>query len=282
MTEPVTPQVSTEAPAGDPNDPQALAPNTTETPPEPQAPRGLKGSGLRYTEADGVPSWAVGKTADEVLGLSQEMFNVIQTSAPTPAPVPTPSPTPMNTHEIDPNLMYSNPTEYNRLLVESARAAARAELAAAEVSFGTPMESMAKSQAQAFEPEVWKRYAPEIEVLMRDVAPAQRRNPEVWKRAVKLVKSDHLDDLVEERARALAARGDAGSLPGSGAPPTGDPRASLSPLRKLFADKAEAVKDYIRDEISVDQVIARARQQGYTEEAYAELLTNRALRRVGA
>src|SRR5688572_18952814 len=88
--------------------------------------KGLKGSGLRYTEADGVPQWAIGKTADELLDMQMSVYDKVMTNAsvytPTPAVTQPYQPyTPQSQPQPgggppDPALSYTKPEEYNRQL----------------------------------------------------------------------------------------------------------------------------------------------------------------------
>ncbi len=70
-------------------------------------------------------------------------------------------------------------------------------------------------------------------------------------------------------------------LPTQGGPPAPDRASTMSPVRKLFHDGHPAIRAFMDDHIPVEKVIEHGLKRGYSEEAYAELLTKRAARRVG-
>lgn len=289
-----TDQASSELQAGDPNlqstPPEGV--NPSDTAPEPQAPRGLSGSGLRYSDADDVPDWAKGRTADEILSTAQQLYEALQAgqTAPAPAPAPTyqqaptPAPTPQQgLPEVDPNLIYSNPHEYHRQMEARQQAMVEARLNAASASVTSPMASMAKEQARMHRPEVWKKYGPEIEATMRQLGPQARADVSSWKRVVNYVAGEHVDELAAAKAQEMMSRGaDSGSLRTQGGPPSMDPKSGMSPIRKLFAEEHPAIHGHLKDRITPETVIKHAAKRGYTEEAYAELLIKNATRSAGA
>lgn len=276
-----TPESSSAPPAGE----TILNTDSTENAPE-SAPRGLRGSGLRYNESDNVPSWAVGKTADELLDISTQLYQAIQQQSPQqPQQTPTPQAQPtMSTGipEVDHNLIYSDPAEYHRRM--EARMDARIQAAIGNAAGGvtTPMASLAKTQAMSHRPEVWAKYGPEIETTMSSMAPEARANVDVWKRVVNYVAGEHVDEIARAKAEEIIARGsDSGMLSTQGGPPSVDRGSALSPIRKLFKDDHPAIRGFLDDHIPVEKVIEHGLKRGYTEEAYAEMLTTRAARRVG-
>lgn len=275
-------QPSSGVQAGDPNAQTTPDGSLSETPPEP-TPRGLRGSGLRYQEGDGVPSWAVGRTADEILSTASELYDTIQRGASQPSVnTPPPPQTPLTTSRPDPSLIYSNPDEYHRQMEAWTDARINERLEVASQGVVTPLTSMAKAQAQTHRPEIWKKYGPEVETMMANLSPAVKANVAVWRQAVDLVASNHVDEIAREKAEALMrAGGDPGSLPSSGGPPAPNRSSSLSPLHKLFSERHEAVRDYIEDRVPVEKVIARAKARGYSEEDYAKMLVERATRKAG-
>jgi len=278
---------SSEPQAGDPNlqttPPEGGSPS--ETAPSPTTPGGsLHGAGLRYGDGDPVPDWAKGRTADEILETANQLYAAIQSGTPAQPTAPTPAtPPPPSSSPVDPNLMYSNPHEYDRQLRESIRTEMRTELASAANSVTSPMASMAKEQAKTHRPKVWDRYGPEIETTMAQLGPNARADVSSWKRVINYVAGEHVDELADARAKEILARGgDSGSLPTHGGPPNMDPASGLSPIRKLFAENHPAVDGYQRDRIPVEKVIAHALKRGHTEEGYAEMLEKNTIRRAGA
>lgn len=288
-------QPSTEPQAGDPNLDGTLPESTPSTqPPEPAAPRGLNDSGLRFTEGDGVPSWAVGKTAKELLATAKDLYSVVQTqSSPSPASAPSSSPAPSvpppssapTVNAPDPSLIYSNPDEYHRQMVAYTDARIQAAVGGAASSVVTPMASLAKREASR-DPRytyAWEKYAPEIETIMARVPEGQRGNVDLWSEAASIVQGRHVDEIAQAKAEALVRAGaDTGSLPTQGgAPMRPGASASGSPIDRLFSENHPAIKDYVRDEIGAAKIREHASKRGYTEQEYADMIVKAYERKVG-
>lgn len=286
-------QPSTEPQAGDPNVPATLPESTpSESAPEPQAPRGLNDSGLRFTEGDNIPSWAIGKTAAELLQTTQELYNVVQTqsysppASSPPSPSPAPSAPPLHQSQTmnapDPNLIYSNPDEYHRQMLAYTDNRIQTAVGNAASSVVTPMASLAKSEASRNTKyaHAWTKYAPEIEAIMARVPETQRGNVDLWNEAASIVQGRHVDEIARTMADTIVRGGnDSGSLPTQGGVPTTPSPSSASPIERLFRENHEAVRGFKDDNISASKVIEHARTRGYTEEAYAKLLTDRVERK---
>lgn len=76
------------------------------------------------------------------------------------------------------------------------------------------MIQMAKSQVRAKDEKLFDKYYLEIEAAVNTVAPQFHGNITVWENALKLVKGNHIDEIIAERAAA------------SGQPPAGEPRGN--------------------------------------------------------
>lgn len=280
MTEPAGIDPAPETP------PVSTPPPPSVEPPAPEPPRTLSGAGLRYGSDDNVPEWAVGKTADEILAMTQQLYTTVQqgTLPAAPATPPSPaSPAPSQTPSVDPQLLYTDPAAYTQAVFDQARTIAREELASAAPNVTSPISTMAKEYARGHRPEVWSAYGPEIEAEMAKVNVNARANIETWKMAVDLVAGRHVDTIALKRAEELmAASGDTGSIASAGGITNPSPGSSLSPIAKLFSEKDPSVQGYIDDGLTAADVVTQAARMGKTEEAYAEMLKNRMTRRVGA
>ena len=272
---------SSEAPVG-----EALqTPNPSSTPATPAQPQGLKGSGLRYTSEDGVPDWAIGKTADEVLKITQELHTALVSNTPTTSQAPAPTPSydaPAPSADVDWNLMYSNPAEYHRQLKASVRAETTRELASASSEVIRPLSQMARSQATGHRPEVWKAYGPEIDAVMARVPAQSKADISIWKEAVDIVAGRHVDTLARLKAEELMKSGDTGMLQGSGGRPPGASSTPSSPIKALFAEDHPSIKPFREEGLTAADVIAQAARMGHSETKYAEMLTRKSNRRVVA
>lgn len=285
---------SSAPPAGEPNETTNASEANSETPPE-SGSRGLRGSGLRFREDDAnVPSWARGKTADELLQITNQLYDALQRGDTAPAPTnPAPS-APSPSHEttpnvsgipeVDPNLIYSNPAEYHRQMEARTNALIESRLASAERTVSTPLASLAKAEAMRNPKRklVWEKYAPEIETVMARVPESQRGRVDLWDEAAKIVAGEHFEELARAKAEELMRSGASGSLAtqaGSATLPNAS--SSRSPIAKLFDENHPAIEGFKRDGISPSQVEAHAKARGHDLEAYANLLKSRASRKKG-
>lgn len=53
--------------------------------------------------------------------------------------------------------------------------------------------------------EVFDKYGSEVQSYVRNMNPVHRTNPELWKKAAQMVRADHFDEFVNEKAQELAA-----------------------------------------------------------------------------
>ena len=238
--------------------------------------RGLKGAGLRYEAEDGVPSWAVGKTADEILAMTQDLYNVVQTGG-NPSHGSTPEPPPMQppTNDVDANLIYTNPEEFTRRLRESIRTEMRQELSTAAAPLTGGMAGMAKRQSMQDRKGVWESYGPEIETIMASVPTQNHGSVDLWNQAADIVAGRHIDEIARKRADEMLRRGDVGTIRTNEGGALPEAASTRSPIAKLFDEKHPSVLPFIRDNIDAKQVEAHAAKMGHTPEAYAELLQKR-------
>ena len=123
----------------------------------------------------------------------------------------------------DPSLMIADPAEYQRQyeVYTDARLAQTLAQVAAPIAYSMADTGKALSQANSEVADVWKRWGPEVESLVAHIPPGNR-NRAMWDQAAKFVRSNHVDELVEEKAREKAAQfGSAPATEGSsfGAPP---------------------------------------------------------------
>ena len=195
---------------------------------------------FRFAQGPGVPPWAVGKTNQEVLAMSVQMAEALQTVQPTrnptqqqpvqqPVAAVQPTMPTQDDYTLDPIAATQRTLEYNYgLRVQPVLDQLAAQMA------GT-----GRQVAQMQHPEEFKRWAPEIDQLIVNV-PSQQRTAELYSQAVRLVKANHLDELVAERAReqmgaSVGDRTSAGGAIASGTVATVD-LTKLSPAYKAAMD----------------------------------------------
>lgn len=174
------------------------APNPTppepETPSSPTLPSGTPTAEYRYPNDPTLPDWARGKSATEILQLTQQLVEdrVRGQQAPPPAPsAPAPA---------------AGDDDY----VTGRDLRAMRQSAAQE--FGTTLEGIANQNAQTAynivkrdHKDTFSKYEPEIVQVLGRV-PRNQWTLDVVENAVKFVRGNHVDEIAEEKARHLAAQ----------------------------------------------------------------------------
>ncbi len=205
---------------------QPEEPVVSETPPspelaEPPAPK-------IYTEADGVESWAVGKTDAEIMALTSNLMETMKTFDPSqqrvqraPAPIQ-PAMEPLVAGPILPaaDLAYSDPAAYNSQMQNYLNARDEKMKADLTQQFQTVMQpinatmgSMARQQI-ANDPtykEVYDKWGHEVDqyFAQQGVVPNQR-TPDAYRLVGDVIKGRHVTDLARAEAdRILQAGGHA-------------------------------------------------------------------------
>lgn len=255
--------------------------------------RTLKGAGLRYTKEDGVPSWAVDKTADEILEMTRTLHDTyLQGGTPQQQP-PTPSQELPMQHQNgaagnapvppDPNLMFTNPSEYNRQLAEWQQHQINQSFQAQSAPFLNGQIELAKAESRR-DPrfaEVWQRYEPEIEAEVARVAPQLKTSVKFWNQAAALIKGMHFDELHSAKLQQLRPS-DSGTLStDSGFSGTGSTSSNLSPIEKAWREDADWVKPFKRlPGMSAAKLRAQVARMDSTEEDYVAHYENKTAFRI--
>lgn len=147
--------------------------------------------------------WARGKTASELLALSDQMANAITTlayqapaqQAPAPAAY-APSPVqPLDDDEI------IDGKRMRQIL--GAVVANQQPVQDDQTAFAVYQTAMALARQN--DPEAFASYGPEIEANIAQL-PLKMRTLENIRQIVRIVKADHVEELAERRARDLAAQ----------------------------------------------------------------------------
>lgn len=189
-----------------------------------------------YTEADGVPDWAVGKTAKDVISLTGSLMETMKTfdpatqqqpAAPTQpayvAPVAAPIDPQQQLAPIMPaaDLAYNDPAAYNTQMasyMDARDASLRADLTQQFQTVMQPinatMGSMARQQI-ANDPEyieVFSKWGHEVdqEFARNGVTPNQR-TPQAYRLVGDIIRGRHVTDLARVEAERMLASG--GNVP---------------------------------------------------------------------
>lgn len=130
----------------------------------------------------------------------------------------------------------------------------------------------ARSQAQAAEPDLWAKYGAEIEAITANVPVAAQTNPELWKQAARIVKANHLDEIVQERAATIATAGGFGveSGGGGGGAPGTSPGSNKALDKMKESAYGTAMIARYGERKWMDMVRKMADNDGISVESYAE------------
>ena len=161
--------------------------STSATPSAPAAP-------ARFGE--NAPAWARGKTAEEVLGIADQMVQSFgRTATPPPAPPPAPDPNARTVGDDD----YITGKDLRTILASATRQVEPAINQGVELGASANLAYVRRDHA-----DVFQRYGPEIAQKLATV-PKHLWSLDNLETIVKLVKVDHLDDIVREQAQRVAS-----------------------------------------------------------------------------
>lgn len=249
--------------------------------PQGAGPKGLKGAGLRYTDADDVPDWAKGKTADEVLDMAQTLYKAVLNNQPaqeTPKPEmpqsqPMQQPNGQSVAPPEPDLAYTNPAEYNARLQAWMQSQMQTQFQTQAAPFAQGLSEIAKAESMrdARYADVWRRYGPEIEAEVASLPAQMKTQPRFWNDAASLIAGRHMEELFKERA-ASQRPADSGTLETGGSVAAPGQQNATDKLAELFRDDHPAVERFKRLKWGAEQVRVKARTMGYTPDQYAEIL----------
>ena len=206
-----------------PLSPNAPDPSANATPDSPSStPAGTPAA--PWTAGEHAPEWARGRTAEEILNLGDKMYGILQSFnqqnqiAPTPAAAPPSAPpaAPLAFSDDD----YVQGRQVKEFVNHLASTQLGPELQRLQEATAQNTYVMAKDRHR----EVFAKYGPEVDLALAGVPKANWTLPLIDK-VVKFVQSEHLDELVESKARERAQQlvGDMGStgMRSSGAPGVG-------------------------------------------------------------
>ncbi len=228
------------------------APTSTDPPPAPAA---AQDTGFRYTAAADVPDWAVGKTAKEVAVLAGQLYAELkrgEVAAPQPAAQPQPpaqpgyapyppqpaapvgpQPPTEDDWQTDPRGAAQKQADYMRVT----------QLDPVFAQQATQLGQQSRTIMEMKDPDAFKRWGPEIDILINQVDPTMR-TVETIRKIVGMVKSDHLDELVSEGTqRAIQKAQESGGLRSDGSVGDG---TSIEPLGSVDFDKEDLPENYRR------------------------------------
>ena len=195
-------------------DEKSPTPPTPEPPSSPTPPTTTPGDAeYRYPNDPNLPDWARGKSATEILSLTQQLVEERVRGTPAPAPAAPQAPQAGDDEYVTGKdlraLRQSAAAEFTPLLSRQAEQNAM----------------MAYSIAKRDHGDMFKKYEPEIVSVLGRV-PREQWTLDVIENAVKFVQGNHWRELVADEARKLAAQmeptirstGSGGSVPVSRSP----------------------------------------------------------------
>ena len=192
------------------NEPNAdLTPNE----PDPTSPSTEPASGDEPAEVFRMPNDSPqhlrGKTAQEIVEWSDQVSDQVRTlyTQQTQAPAQPAAPA-APAQALDPDLILTNPEEYQRQMINTINAQQNANLAQAAQPIINAQADTARfmSQHDKSHEDTWDRWSHNIDMQVANI-PANLRTKALYDQAAKIVKAEHIDEIVDERAQALASAG---------------------------------------------------------------------------
>lgn len=181
----------------------------------------------KFAATDNVPSWAQGKTVEEVLTLSKQMAETIQGLAPPAAVATNP---PVATGAQPPGLPTDD--DFIRAPRESTerffKAQSDAVLAPQITGLMQQNAASARALANQLYTDDFKRWGPEIDSVMA-AAPLSQRNLDSYEKVVTFIRGKHMNDVLAEQKQKWSA--EVGAL---GERSGGSPAGGVSGVQKAF------------------------------------------------
>jgi len=201
------------------------------------------------------------RTYDEAINQVRTLMTY-QTQAQMPQPKP-----------LDPDKILTDPTGYQSDLLGNIAGAMQAVMGQDRASTFDALSVSAKhlSRGDPKVSSVWDKYGTEIEALGSSGAidPRLRGSKEFWDKAAKVVQAEHLDDVIQERAQALAAELRSGGVePGSGSYGASDP-ADSSVMDKL---RESPYGKTLLEKYGERGVLRNVEKLGVTLDKYADMV----------
>lgn len=212
--------------------------------------------------------WARGKTASELLALSDQMANAITTLAyqqPQAAPAPAPAYAPTAVNPLDDDEIIDG-----KRMKQILSAVATSQQPVQDDTTAFAVYQTAMALARQNDPETFAKYGPEIEANVAQL-PVKMRTLDNIRQIVRIVKADHIEELAEARARDLASRqgltvrtsGAASNYPGATTASVLESDELPAPYRDLLVKKGiteTQLRDFCRaNGMTVDQWFKQAK-----------------------
>lgn len=234
---PTTPEVP-QQPTATPQLPSSPTPHSgTPTSGSESVPTDLIAPEYRYPSNENIPQWARGKSAAEILSLTQELIDS-GTRGANQIPQAPPASLPSDEEYITGGQL--------RQHVNAAQQQAMSQVSPYLKTVADQQAIMSYNLAKRDHAETFKKYEPEILTVLNRV-PREHWTLDVLDNAVKYVKGCHVDEITADRLRALESTvestmrstGRAGSTPTSPRQETAE--ETLGKLPKEWRDHAQAV-----------------------------------------
>lgn len=167
---------------------------------------------FRYGDGPDVPTWARGKSAAEVLGITTQLYGTVEQitrgNAPSAPLAPTPpaqqqgiqQPSDRNYLDPDMPMTYGQVQQWGQQTLDQRIAPQIAQLAEMVASNNLNTVKTATKNAEIFD-----KYGPEIYGYLGRIGDKRQWTVDNLQEIVNIVRGHHVDDLVNEKASRIAA-----------------------------------------------------------------------------
>jgi len=243
------------------------------SPPPSEPPTGAETTGFRYQSGPfaGLTAAEAAQKYDQDIHYVNQQYNTLagqvqsyvqQMNQPQSQPV---------SYDNDPDLWLTDAQKAEARLTQRLQQqwAQQAQAVAQPIYQGQASLAKSGSQNDPRYADIWKKYGTEIDRLMAKVPVQNTINKEVWDQAAKLIKSEHADEIISERAQQMLA-----NLPVT---ETGQrtvaslPEAQSNALQKIReSDYGKNHLDYLSDA----QLLEQAKKMGNSIDEYADMVAS--------
>jgi hypothetical protein len=160
---------------------------------------------------------------------------------------------------------YENPVGHSVTIAQEAARAVVGELAQAQ---HPTLVQAARAQVRATDPELFDKYAPEIEAKVASLQPQWHTNATVWQNAFTITKGERLNEIAA--ARAVAPDPNAPQAPALHLRDQGGPARPNTPAQPALSNKTKLTvqeSEWARKFDMTDEAYARSRDRTFQQEA---------------
>jgi hypothetical protein len=174
---------------------------------------------------------------------------------------------------LNPDLIIENPGEWQRQFAQALSNQQAQQMAAVAAPVLQQQAETARWMSQQDEKrkDIWGKYGTEVEGLMASI-PAAYRTKAMWDKAADMVKAEHADEIIEERALQRAAQLRGTDTVGSGYGDSAEGRSGSAATEAWDAAAANPYGKHMIATVGKAGIAEHARREGLKLEDYLKTI----------